>query len=404
MSNDYPLELGLYQALRTLGLDRRLAQMPGVQAEFTDVVESDSAQTLGAYVGRVVTESLARLNSDQRKDAVNRVIASLSEDQDVIDDRAAVVSESAGVVKELTSLRLPESPALPRPKTPLLEPALLTNSRDEPNIGEQIGAELGSADQVDILMAFVKYAGINTIKDQLRQLVERGAQLRVITTTYCGATDRRAVDLLVELGAHVKIRNAVVVEGRKNVFFQGVPQSQFVGDPPIKKLGDVDTVTTLRRRCHAEKLTVRKTTHELLVRGRLRVMELVDDDDVKIKRTFVIRQSLYRRKQMVTNRGGLLVSPELSEGTIVQHLAVDLSCLLQDLLPMRYEQQTRKFSSFCLHPRQQRLVIQRGHNGFPSTGRSDEEIMVPIMDFPFCSQGFEHPALIGPRTNLKPRE
>ncbi|MGV3114469.1 phospholipase D-like domain-containing protein [Corynebacterium freneyi] len=206
MPNDYPLELGLYQALRTLGLDRRLAQMPGVQAEFTDVVESDSAETLGAYVGRVVTESLARLDSDQRKDAVNRVIASLSDDQDVIDDRAAVVSDSAGVVEELTSLRLPESPALPRPKTPLLEPALLTNSRDEPNIGEQIGAELGSADQVDILMAFVKYAGINTIKDQLRQLVERGARLRVITTTYCGATDRRAVDLLVELGAHVKIR------------------------------------------------------------------------------------------------------------------------------------------------------------------------------------------------------
>lgn len=206
MPNDYPLELGLYQALRTLGLDRRLAQMPGVQAEFADVVESDSAQTLGAYVGRVVTESLARLDSDQRKDAVNRVIASLSDDQDVIDDRAAVVSESAGVVEELTSLRLAESPSLPRPKTPLLEPALLTNSRDEPNIGEQIGAELGSADQVDLLMAFVKYAGINTIKDQLRQLVERGAQLRVITTTYCGATDRRAVDLLVELGAHVKIR------------------------------------------------------------------------------------------------------------------------------------------------------------------------------------------------------
>lgn len=206
MTSDYPLELGLYQALRTLGLDRRLAQMPEIQAEFTDVVESDSSQTLGAYVGRVVAESLARLDNEQRKAAVNRVIASLSDDQEVIDDLAMVTSANDDVVEELTALRLPGSPALPRPKTPLVEPALLTNSRDEPNIGEQIGAELGSADQVDILMAFVKYAGINTIKEQLGQLVERGARLRVITTTYCGATDRRAIDLLVSLGAEVKIR------------------------------------------------------------------------------------------------------------------------------------------------------------------------------------------------------
>lgn len=206
MTSDYPLELGLYQALRTLGLDRRLAQMPEIQAEFTDVVESDSSQTLGAYVGRVVAESLARLDNEQRKAAVNRVIASLSDDQEVIDDLAMVASANDDVVEELTALRLPGSPALPRPKTPLVEPALLTNSRGEPNIGEQIGAELGSADQVDILMAFVKYAGINTIKEQLGQLVERGARLRVITTTYCGATDRRAIDLLVSLGAEVKIR------------------------------------------------------------------------------------------------------------------------------------------------------------------------------------------------------
>ena len=52
----------------------------------------------------------------------------------------------------------------------MTEPALLTNSRDEPNVGEQISAELGSADQVDVLMAFVKFAGINTIKEQLQQL------------------------------------------------------------------------------------------------------------------------------------------------------------------------------------------------------------------------------------------
>lgn len=206
MTSDFPLELGLYQALRTLGLDQKISQMEGIRAEFTDVVGSDAPQVLGSYVGRVVTESLARLDEEQRKAAANRVISALGDSQGEVIDLAKIVSEREEIIEELTALRLPGDPALPRPKTPLVEPALLTNARDEPNIGEQIGTELGSADQVDILMAFVKYAGINTIKDQLSQLVERGARLRVITTTYCGATDRRAVDLLVSLGADVKIR------------------------------------------------------------------------------------------------------------------------------------------------------------------------------------------------------
>lgn len=206
MTSDFPLELGLYQALRTLGLDQKISQMEGIRAEFTDVVGSDAPQVLGTYVGRLVTESLARLDEEQRKAAANRVISALGDSQGEVIDLAKIVSEREEVIEELTALRLPGDPTLPRPKTSLVEPALLTNARDEPNIGEQIGTELGSADQVDILMAFVKYAGINTIKDQLSQLVERGARLRVITTTYCGATDRRAVDLLVSLGAKVKIR------------------------------------------------------------------------------------------------------------------------------------------------------------------------------------------------------
>ena len=206
MAEGRPLELGLYQALRTLGLEERLARLEGVASEFTPVKDSDAPHILGTYVGTTVAAALARLSPEERKVAANRVIDALS----AIDENSGGLLRIGGIeseaIEELTELSTLEAQPRVRPKTPLTEPALLTNSRDEPNVGEQISAELGSADQVDVLMAFVKFAGINTIKEQLQQMVQRGAKLRVITTTYCGATERRALDLLVELGADVKVR------------------------------------------------------------------------------------------------------------------------------------------------------------------------------------------------------
>ncbi|HEX4865776.1 MAG TPA: phospholipase D-like domain-containing protein, partial [Acidimicrobiales bacterium] len=65
--------------------------------------------------------------------------------------------------------------------------------------------ELASADRVDLLCAFVKWHGLRVLEDHIEGLIRRGGQLRVITTTYIGATDQRALDRLVALGAQVKV-------------------------------------------------------------------------------------------------------------------------------------------------------------------------------------------------------
>ena len=62
------------------------------------------------------------------------------------------------------------------------------------------------ADHVDLLCAFVKWHGLRVLEKELTLLRERGIPLRVITTTYLGATDVRALDALVnEFGAQVRI-------------------------------------------------------------------------------------------------------------------------------------------------------------------------------------------------------
>ncbi|WP_242624106.1 phospholipase D-like domain-containing protein [Micromonospora kangleipakensis] len=64
---------------------------------------------------------------------------------------------------------------------------------------------MASADQVDLLCAFIKWHGLGIVEPAIRDLIARGGRLRVITTTYLGATDQRALDRLAELGAHIKI-------------------------------------------------------------------------------------------------------------------------------------------------------------------------------------------------------
>ena len=97
--------------------------------------------------------------------------------------------------------------AITRPDTPLSQSALLTGTRLDPSLGSQLSKEIASADRVDILCSFVKWSGLRIILGSLRELTRRSAEdgeadaprLRVITTSYMGATDPKAIEHLAAL-------------------------------------------------------------------------------------------------------------------------------------------------------------------------------------------------------------
>ncbi len=81
----------------------------------------------------------------------------------------------------------------------------MTNARDQPRVGSEIEAEIASADRIDLVLAFIRWTGIRPLLPHLRRHVEDGRELRIITTTYTGSTERRALEALTELGAQVKV-------------------------------------------------------------------------------------------------------------------------------------------------------------------------------------------------------
>jgi superfamily II DNA or RNA helicase/HKD family nuclease len=195
-----PLPEGVYESLRTRRLDTALAQLVGLTPRCETVDPADVPHVLGRHVADVVTRAL----TDQRD-----LVRQLALVNDLLDRVAAHDEQLPDVAEQLVVLNREAAPGvhrLQRPITPLSSAALLTNAPEEPSLGAELRAELGSANRVDLLCAFVRWPGIRVLEEPLTLLKERGVPFRVITTTYVGATEQRAVDELVRrFGAQVRI-------------------------------------------------------------------------------------------------------------------------------------------------------------------------------------------------------
>jgi superfamily II DNA or RNA helicase/HKD family nuclease len=204
-------ERGLYETLITEALEEQLGFLGDrVEARRTDLHEAEAADRLALHLSRVVERAIASLDKNER---VARGTALARHLVDVIVEATAANTLDAerpvsparvlrSVVGKLPDGR-PED--IPGPLIPLLDTTLLTNAPGEPRVGNQVLAEIHSADRIDVVMAFIRRSGISPLVDALRAHCGAGREVRVLTTTYTGSTEARALDELRELGADVRV-------------------------------------------------------------------------------------------------------------------------------------------------------------------------------------------------------
>ena len=207
------LPAGVYEDLVTDELAGHLETLDELLIQHEPLDPADAHEKLTRHIAMLAGRALRGLRGGDQlsirrqvelTNSIVKAISALAPEAAALED--AVVDPARHLLAIAEPSGVPGPPSFPdRPEVPLSASALLVNGRGQPRIGHEVNRELASADRVDLLCAFIKWQGLRVLEKGLTDLRRRGGRLRVITTTYLGATDQRALDRLVDLGAEVKI-------------------------------------------------------------------------------------------------------------------------------------------------------------------------------------------------------
>ncbi|WP_299057327.1 DUF3427 domain-containing protein [uncultured Nocardioides sp.] len=196
------MDEGLYDDVLTSELAARLRDLSDLEIDRAKVDDADAAHILARYLAETVERRLSAVKDPERRLALaNDVLAAVGAATDI-----------PAPLEQLHAVRRPDRPGhigryRQRPSTPLNDPALLTNAHGEPSLAAELKAEIGSADSIDLLCAFVMWRGLRLLEKPLLDARAAGVPIRVLTTTYIGGTEREALDRLVrDFGADVRVQ------------------------------------------------------------------------------------------------------------------------------------------------------------------------------------------------------
>lgn len=212
------LKDGLYEKVINSSLFEELAQLQEKYQEISDLDPAEAAKVLSQYVGQLVERGLKIVydkggGMDCQVNLVNNIIATLSEntkEQDFSSFSVKLYEDSEKKkAKQLFSLYdrrnnllafdTKSRPKVTRPVTSLAQSSLFTGAVHEPQMYTELKKEIASCNRIDMLVSFIKWSGLRLIIEDLRTFTQNGGKLRVITTSYMGATEIKAVTELSKL-------------------------------------------------------------------------------------------------------------------------------------------------------------------------------------------------------------
>jgi len=197
------LQEGSYENLITeeLQQDIALAATEGLVCKREDIDDAESPSMLAEHLHRLISNHLAddSLTTEERVRFVNGLIEYLGvQKEDKIIDEKQMLS---AVVSQVEDARLKATnQELIRPLTGFRTSNLFTGGQSKVPMNAEIERDIESADSIYLIVSFLKLSGLNLIYDKLKKFCNNpNHKLKVITTTYCGVTEAKAVERLSQL-------------------------------------------------------------------------------------------------------------------------------------------------------------------------------------------------------------
>ena len=211
------LHPGLYEQVINNALTGDLAEIPEARKSVAPIDKAEASKVLAQYLADVVQKGL-----DNVLDNGGDISAQIGLTNQIVDLIQSTTKEAdfaaLGVdrrAEQLLALLRETDPRLAvgktaadieRPETSIAQSSLFTGAVHEPQMFTELKKEIVSADRIDMLVSFIKWSGLRLIMDELREFTQNGGELRIITTSYMGATDVKAIEELRKLpNTHIKV-------------------------------------------------------------------------------------------------------------------------------------------------------------------------------------------------------
>ena len=199
---------GLYEQIINNSLEKELDSTEKLST--TAPIDSvEASKVLAKYVAEVVEKGLDNIvdnggDINSQVALANRIISTIiceTKENTFHDMTVAKRAEQLLALfdRKNNILALDEKAAIVRPETSIAQSSLFTGAIHEPQMYTELKKEIVSCDRIDMLVSFIKWSGLRLLIDELTTFTKNGGELRIITTSYMGATDVKAIEELRKL-------------------------------------------------------------------------------------------------------------------------------------------------------------------------------------------------------------
>lgn len=209
---------GIYEELVTKLVAQKIAGLDrnAFFVEKSVLDKEEAATVLARHLSQTIKQALNFVKGDKplelQIEIANKIIQILKEELKKEEFESDLIAVEGEILKAVFSkidahfsdfnLHLKEI----TPYTRLTHSELFTGGNVGLSLESELKKEILSANDIDLLVSFIKFKGIIILERELLEFTNRGGKLRVITTTYMGASDYKAIQLLSKmLNTEVKI-------------------------------------------------------------------------------------------------------------------------------------------------------------------------------------------------------
>lgn len=195
---------GFYESVINKLIDEEILKVHEKTDKYIDrkaIDKEEGNSVLSKYMSIVIKKSLQSISGDNKLniqvEVCNKIVNLLMEELKLNDLDNFLINENAELL--LAVLNNSDVAMIDnykdkkvRPITSIANNSLFTGAQNEPSLGSELVKEINTADRIDMLVSFIKWSGLVQIYESLKEFT-KDHKLRIITTSYMGATDYKAI-------------------------------------------------------------------------------------------------------------------------------------------------------------------------------------------------------------------